>query len=177
MEKPPKKLLVQVRELIRRKHYSIGAEQAYALWIKRYILFHNKRHPIDMGKPEIETFLTHLAVLKVSASTQNQAFNALLFLYHQALNKDLPDTINASRAKKPKRLPTVMTKEEARKVISALTATDQLMAKILCESGLRLMECLMLRVKYIDFEMNQIVVRDGKGMVDRVTLLPESVKP
>jgi integron integrase len=178
MEKTPKKLLDQVSELIRRKHYSIRTEQAYVSWIKRFILFHKKRHPLEMGKKEIEDFLSHLAVnLKVSASTQNQAFNALLFLYQQVLNKDLPDTINASRAKKPKRLPTVMTKEQARKVISALSDTDQLMVKILYGSGLRLMECLRLRVKDVDFEMNQIVVRDGKGKVDRITVFPESVKP
>ena len=109
MEKRPKKLLDQVRETIRLKHYSIRTERAYLSWIKRYILFHNKRHPSDMGKPEIEGFLTHLAInLKLSSSTQDQVFNALLFLYQQVLNKELPDTISAIRAKKPMRLLTVI---------------------------------------------------------------------
>jgi integron integrase len=178
MKKHPKKLLDQVRERIRMKHYSIRTEQAYVSWIRRFILFHNKRHPGDMGKPEIETFLTHLAVsLKVSSSTQNQAFNALLFLYRQVLEQDLPEKIDATRAKGPKRLPTVMTREESLKVINSLSGTHQLMAKILYGSGLRLMECVRLRVKDIDFAMNQILVRNAKGMKDRVTLLPESMKP
>jgi integron integrase len=177
MEKRPKKLLDQVREAIRVKHYSIRTEQAYVSWVKRYILFHDKRHPADMGKPEIETFLSHLAVdLNVSASTQNQAFNALLFLYQHVLDRELPQTINAKRAKKPKRLPTVMTKEEAQRVIGALSGTHQLMAKLCYGSGLRLMECVRLRVKDVDFGMNQIVVRDGKGTVDRATVFPETIK-
>lgn len=121
-----------------------------------------------MGEPEIEAFLTHLAVRgKVSASTQNQAFNALLFLYRHVLGKDLPDKINAKRAKRTKRLPTVMTKEEVSRVITSLSGTRQLMAKLLYGSGLRLMECVRLRVKDIDFRMNQILVRDGKGNKDR----------
>jgi len=177
MEKPPEKLVDQVRGAIRLRHYSIRTEQSYVSWIKRYIIFHNMKHPRDMGRPEIEAFLTHLAVgLKVSASTQNQAFNALLFLYHQVLNKDLDDSINAIRAKKPKRLPTVMTKEEVGRVIGSLEGIYRLMAKLLYGSGLRLMECVRLRAKDIDFQMNQIVVRDGKGMKDRITVLPESVK-
>jgi integron integrase len=130
-----------------------------------------------MGKPEIEAFLSHLAVnLKVSSSTQNQAFHAVLFLYNQVLNKDLDDKISAVRAKKPQRLPTVMTKEETLKVITALSGTHQLMGKLLYGSGLRLMECVRLRVKDIDFGMDQIVVRDGKGAKDRVTVLSENVK-
>jgi len=177
MYKPPKKLLDQVRERIRIKHYSIRTEQAYILWIKRFILFHNKKHPNEMGKQEIETFLTHLAKnLNVASSTQNQAFNALLFLYNQVLDRAFDEKINAIRAKKPRRLPTVMTNEEAMKVINNLSDSNQLMTKLLYGSGLRLMECLRLRVKDIDFGMHQIMVRDGKGKIDRVTLLPESVK-
>ena len=130
-----------------------------------------------MGKQEIETFLTHLAKnLNVASSTQNQAFNALLFLYNQVLDRAFDEKINAIRAKKPRRLPTVMTNEEAMKVINNLSDSNQLMTKLLYGSGLRLMECLRLRVKDIDFGMHQIMVRDGKGKIDRVTLLPESVK-
>jgi integron integrase len=146
--------------------------------MKRYILFHNKRHPNDMGSAEIEKFLSHLAVnLKVSASTQNQAFNALLFLYREVLKKDLDESIHAIRAKRPRRLPTVMTKEETMKVIGALSGDFQLMVKLIYGSGLRLMECLRLRVKDIDFDNNHIVIRDAKGMKDRVTVLPENLKP
>ena len=129
-----------------------------------------------MGKQEIESFLTHLALdLNVASSTQNQAFNAILFLYNQVLHQPLEDTISAVRAKKPRRLPTVMTNDEALAVLSALSGIHQLMAKLLYGSGLRLMECIRLRVKDIDFGMNQIMVRDGKGKIDRVTMLPESV--
>ncbi|CAG0943030.1 Tyrosine recombinase XerD [Candidatus Brocadiaceae bacterium] len=178
MSDKPKKLLEQVRDLIRLKHYSIRTEQTYLSWMKRYILFHNKRHPNDMGSAEIETFLSHLAVnLKVSASTQNQAFNALLFLYREVLKKDLDESIHAIRAKRPRRLPTVMTKEETMKVIGALSGDFQLMVKLIYGSGLRLMECLRLRVKDIDFDNNHIVIRDAKGMKDRVTVLPENLKP
>jgi len=177
MEKRPKKLLDQVRDVIRLKHYSIRTEKAYVSWIRRYILFHNKRHPREMGSQEIEDFLTHLAVNEnVAASTQNQAFNALLFLYREVLKIQLDDSIDAVRAKKPKRLPVVLTKEEVRQVIDAMSGVHQLMAKLLYGSGLRLMECLRLRVKDIDFEQNQIFVRDGKGMKDRVTMLPDSLK-
>ena len=178
MEKRSKKLLDQVRDIIRLKQYSIRTEQAYVSWIKRYIIFHNKRHPRELGKPEIEEFLTNLAVnLRVSSSTQNQAFNALLFLYRHVLNQDLPAGINATRAKRTQRLPTVMTKQEVRRVIGAMSGTHRLMAKLLYGSGLRLMECARVRVKDVDFQMNQLMVRDGKGLKDRVTLLPESVKP
>ncbi len=176
MQKRPKKLLDQVREAIRLKHYSIRTEEAYVSWIKRYILFHNKRHPNEMGRAEIEAFLTHLAVNKnVAASTQNQALSALLFLYREVLRKDLDFPIDSIRAKRPKRLPTVMTKEEAFKVIGCLSGTHQLVAKLLYGSGLRLMECLRLRVKDVDFAQHLIVVRDGKGMKDRVTVLPDAV--
>lgn len=176
MNKPPKRLLDQVRDRIRMKHYSIRTEQAYVSWIKRFILFHNKKHPKDMGNKEIESFLTHLALdLNVASSTQNQAFNAILFLYNRVLHQPLEDKISAVRAKKPRLLPTVMTNDEALAVLGALSGIHQLMAKLLYGSGLRLMECIRLRVKDVDFGMNQIMVRDGKGKIDRVTMLPESV--
>jgi integron integrase len=171
-------LFNRVRDLIRLKHYSIRTEKSYLSWIQRYILFHNNRDPKEMANPEIESFLSHLAVdLKVSAATQNQAFNALLFLYKEVLKKELDDSINAIRAKKPRRLPTVMTKDETMKVIGAIPADHQLMVKLIYGSGLRLMECLRLRVKDIDFENNQILVRDAKGMKDRITVLPDTLKP
>ena len=174
---PPKKLLEQVRETIRLKHYSIRTETAYTDWIKRFILFHNKKHPKDMDGPEIEAFLTHLAVdRKVAASTQNQAFSALLFLYQQVLRKELAVPVDSVRAKQPERLPTVMTKAETLRVINAMTDTWQLMAKLLFGTGMRLMECVRLRVKDIDFEQHIIIVREGKGAKDRVTMLPESLK-
>lgn len=171
-------LFDRVRDLIRLKHYSIRTEKSYLSWIMRYILFHNKRDPKEMANPEIEAFLSHLAVnLKVSAATQNQAFNALLFLYKEILKKELDDSIDAIRAKKPKRLPTVMTKDETMKVIGAIPADYQLMVKLIYGSGLRLMECLRLRVKDIDFENNQILIRDAKGIKDRITVLPDILKP
>jgi integron integrase len=176
MEKRPKKLLDHVRDAIRLKHYSLHTEQAYVTWIKRYIFFHDKRHPKDMGGAEIEAFLTHLAVhQKVAASTQNQALSALLFLYRDVLRQSLDRPIDAIRARKPKRLPTVLTKEEALRVIGYVSGPYELMAKLLYGTGLRLMECLRLRVKDIDFAQHQIVVRDGKGMEDRVTMLPASL--
>jgi integron integrase len=176
VEKRPKKLLDQLRDAIRLKHYSIRTEEAYVSWARRYILFHNKRHPKDMGSQEIEAFLTHLAVdQKVAASTQNQALNALLFLYRHVLRQDLDLPIEAIRAKRPKRLPTVMTREEVQRVLAALSGTHQLISKVLYGSGLRLVECLRLRVKDVDFAQHQIIVRDGKGMVDRITILPDSL--
>jgi integron integrase len=177
MEQHPKRLLDRVRDAIRLKHYSIRTEEAYVNWIKRYILFHNKRHPAEMGAPEVEAFLTHLAVKEnVAASTQNQAFSALLFLYREVLHQDL-GAIDALRAKRPRRLPTVLTKEETLRLIGCLSGTHQLMAKLLYGSGLRLMDCLRLRVKDLDFERRAIMVRDGKGGQDRVTVLPDSLIP
>ncbi len=176
MEQPPKKLLDRVRDTIRRKHYSFRTEKSYVAWVRRYILFHNKQHPQVMGRSEIEAFLTYLAVnRKVSASTQNQAFSALLLLYRDVLNKDLDFPIDSVRAKRPKRLPTVLTKDEVLKVIGCLSGIPQLMAKLLYGSGSRLMECVRMRVKDIDFAQHQIIVRDGKGMEDRVTMLPASL--
>jgi integron integrase len=175
MNERPKKLLDQMRDIIRVKHYSIRTEEAYVGWARRYILFHDKCHPREMGSPEITAFLTHLAVEQnVAASTQNQALCALLFLYREVLGMD-PGSVDAVRAKKPKRLPTVMTREEVMAVLTALSGTNQLIAKLLYGSGLRLMECLRLRVKDIDFAQHQIIVRDGKGMKDRITVLPDSL--
>jgi len=156
MEQRPQKLLDQactelrrsVRDAIRLKHYSIRTGEAYVGWITRFILFHDKRHPNEMGRTEIEAFLTHLAVEQnVAASTQNQAFSALLFLYRQVLHKDLDGPIDALRASKPRRLPAVLTKEEARRVIESMSGVHQLMAKLLYGSGLRLIECVRLRVE------------------------------
>ncbi len=172
---PPKKLLDQVRDAIRLKHYSIRTENSYVDWVRRYILFHNKRHPNEMGAPEVEAFLTHLAVNEnVAASTQNQALSALLFLYREVLKQDL-GPVNALRAKKPKRLPTVLTKEEVHRLFQHMSGTPLLMARLLYGAGLRLMECVRLRVQDLDFDYLTITVRDGKGNKDRVTILPQSL--
>lgn len=174
----PRKLLDQVSDAIRTKHYSYRTEQTYKDWIKRYILYHGKRHPKDMGVPEIQAFITHLAVEKnVAASTQNQALSALLFLYRHVLQIEIDIPSDIIRAEKSKTLPTVLTPQEARAVINNMSGVTQLMAKILYGSGLRLMECVRLRVKDIDFGNHQIIVRDGKGEDDRVTLLPDSLIP
>lgn len=178
MQPAPKKLLDQVREVIRLKHYSRRTEKSYVSWIRRFILFHDKRHPQDMGGREIEAFLTDLAVKrKVASSTQNQAFNALLFLYRTVLKKELEGQINAVRAKRPQWLPTVLSRQEARRVIEAMSGTQQLIVKLLYGCGLRLLECLRLRVKDIDFDRNEIIIRDAKGMKDRVTVLPAAIQP
>ena len=148
MENRPKKLLDRVRETIRRKHYARRTEQSYVHWIKRYILFHNKRHPQEMGSVEVEAFLTHLAIKEhVAASTQNQALSALLFLYREVLHQELERPIQALRAQKPRRLPTVLTKDEVIQVIQCMSGTHQLMTKLLYGSGLRVSECVQLRVK------------------------------
>jgi integron integrase len=174
---PKKRLLDQVREVIRLKHYSIRTEQTYVDWIKRYIVFHGKRHPREMGAPEIEGFLTDLAVRRrVAASTQNQALNALVFLYRQVLHQEAGE-FSAVRARRPRRLPTVLTKAEVLRVLTAMKpGTHRLMARMLYGTGIRLMECVRLRVKDVLFEQNQMIVREGKGAKDRVTLLPESLK-
>ncbi len=173
----PKKLLDQVREAIQRKHYSPRTAESCIHWIKRFIFFHNKRHPDKLGEREIEAFLTHLAVAgRVAASTQNQALSALLFLYRVVLNRKLNLSFNVVRAERPRRLPTVLTREEVRRVLDHLTGTYQLMARLLYGSGLRLMECVQLRVKDLDFAQHQVIVRDGKGMVDRMTMLPDSLR-
>ena len=170
------KLLGQVREKIEEKHYSYRTEESYVGWIKRFILFHHKTHPAQMGAKEVEAFLSHLAVdRKVSASTQNQAKSALLFLYKEVLEIKLPWLENITQARKPQRLPVVLTVSEVQSVLSHISGTWWIMANLLYGSGLRLMECVRLRVKDIDFEMKQIVVRDGKGFKDRITMLPDSV--
>ena len=174
---PKARLLDQVREVIRFKHYSIRTEDAYVQWIKRFIFFHGKRHPREMGATEIEAFLTDLAVRgKVAASTQNQALNALVFLYQKVLHIELGE-FSAERARRPDRLPVVLTKAETANLLAAMKpGTIGLMARLLYGTGMRLMECVRLRVKDLLFEENQILVRDGKGFKDRVTLLPSSVK-
>ncbi|SCY44354.1 integron integrase [Desulfoluna spongiiphila] len=174
---PQTRLLDKVRDKIRLKHYSIRTEEAYTSWIKRYILFHGKRHPKDMGKNEIEAYLTHLATRRnVAASTQNQAFSALLFLYNEVLEIDIDGEIKAFRAKKPVRLPTVMTVDETQRVLAAMTGQYLIMAQLLYGGGLRAIECLRLRVKDVDSGLNQIVVRDGKGQKDRITIFPDVAK-
>jgi integron integrase len=175
MKQSPK-LLDVVRQKIRLKHYSIRTEEAYVGWIKRFILFHGKKHPKDMGQKEVESFLTHLAVEgNVAASTQNQAFNAILFLYKKVLEMDVFNDIEAVRAKTPQRLPTVLTFEEVMSVIDAMSGVFQLIVKVLYGSGLRGIECVRLRVKDLDFLMKQIIVRNAKGMKDRATMLPDNV--
>ncbi len=172
-------LLEQVRAVIRFKHYSLRTEQSYLDWVKRFILFHGKRHPRHMGPQEVRTFLTHLAVEgKVAASTQNQALSALLFLYGQVLQIELPSLKDVERARRPKKLPVVLTRQEAQALLDALSAqpTFQLMGSLLYGAGLRLMECVRLRVKDVDFGYRQLTVRDGKGQKDRVTLLPDRVR-
>ncbi len=176
MEAKPKKLLDQVRDKIRLKNYSYETEKSYVDWIKRFILFHEKRHPAEMGKIEIEAFLTHLAVAKdVAASTQNQALHALLFLYREVLVQPIDLNLKAVRAKRPERLPTVLTKEEVNQVIAQLSGVPQLVAQLLYGSGMRVTECLSLRVKDVDLKQREIVIRAGKGDKDRVTVLPNSL--
>lgn len=174
----PPKLLDQVRTVMRRQHYARRTEQTYAHWIIRFIHFHTMRHPRDMDTPDIEAFLNHLAVnQQVSASTQNQALSAILFLYKQVLDKPLSAKIEALRAKPSQRLPTVLSQSEVRALLNALPAgTHQLIARLLYGSGLRLMEGLRLRVKDIDFAQHQIIVRAGKGDKDRVTILPDTLR-
>ena len=170
------RLLNQVRGVLRRKHYSIRTEQSYVDWIRRFILFHGKRHPSQMGKAEVSAYLTHLAVERdVAASTQNQALSAILFLYRDVLERELEWIEGFKRAKRPARLPVVLTPAETRAVLAQLEGTKWLMASLLYGSGLRLTECLRLRVKDVDFGYGQILVRDGKGAKDRVTMLPQAL--
>ena len=170
------KLLDQVRATLRRKHYSYRTEKCYLAWIRRFILFHDKKHPKMMGQREIESFLTYLAVEgNVAASTQNQALNAIVFLYKTVLNMPFDFPLQSVRAKRPKRLPTVLSKEEVLRVLGCMTGTNQLMAKLLYGSGLRVSECVRLRVKELDLTHHQVIVRDGKGAKDRASVLPESL--
>jgi integrase len=169
------KLLEQVRNTLRVNHYSLRTEEAYLQWIRRFIVFHGKRHPAEMASAEIDRFLSHLAVEgEVSASTQNQALNAVVFLYKHVLKIDLGDFSQFTRAKRPRKLPVVLTSQEVARLLDALEPPFLLMATLLYGSGLRLMDCLRLRIKDLDFGYQQIVVRDGKGNKDRVTVLPVS---
>ena len=170
------RLLDRVRDALRVKHYSYRTEQAYLHWIKRYIYFHQKQHPATLGAAEVTAFLTHLARDRsVAASMQNQALSALLFLYGQVLGVKLPWMDDMVRAKRPIRVPVVLTREEVAALLGQMQGAKWLMASLLYGAGLRLMECLRLRVKDIDFGFGQLVVRDGKGAKDRVTMLPQSL--
>jgi integron integrase len=173
------RLLTQVRLELRARHYSPRTEDAYVSWIKRFILFHNKRHPASMSADEVNAFLSHLAAEKnVAASTQNQALGALLFLYRYVLKDPLPWMNDLVRAVRPARLPVVLTQEEVRAVLNCMSGPSHLVALLLYGGGLRLMECLTLRVKDLDFERGQITIRDPKGKRDRATVLPKSaMKP
>ncbi|MBD9369830.1 integron integrase [Xanthomonas sp. XNM01] len=172
------RLLEQVRQRIRVKHYSLRTERSYVAWIRRFILANGKRHPAQMGAAEVEAFLTALAVQgQVSASTQNQALSALLFLYREVLGIDLPWMENVTRAKRPARLPTVLSVQEVRALLACLDGRVGLLASLLYGTGMRLMEGLRLRIKDVDFQRNEILVRDGKGGKDRRTMLPASLVP
>ncbi len=170
------RLLDAVRARIRAKHYSLRTEQAYLHWIKRFIYFHDKRHPREMGAAEVERFLSSLAVDDhASASTQNQALAALLFLYREVLNVELPWLDGLTRAKQRERIPVVLTQDEVRRVFQHLEGTHLLMVRLLYGTGMRLMECLRLRIKDIDFSRREITVREGKGGKDRITMLPDAL--
>lgn len=170
------KLLDQVREQIRLRHYSIRTEAVYLEWVKRFIRFHKYRHPQEMGAAEVEAFLSDLAVRRdVAASTQNQALSAILFLYKQVLRIELPWMDGVIRARRPQRLPVVLTREEVASVLAQLDGTLWLVANLLYGSGMRLMEVLRLRVKDVEFSRFEILIRDGKGQKDRVTMLPRKL--
>lgn len=174
LQKP--KLLDQVRFAVRTKHYSYRTEKTYVQWIRRFILFHNKRHPVEMDETEIGQYITHLAVNRyVAASTQNQALCAILFLYNEVLRKPIGELNQVTWAKKSEKVPVVLTRKEVKAVLTQLSGTKWIMANFLYGAGLRLSECLRLRVKDIDFEYKQIVVRDSKGDKDRVSILPDII--
>ena len=171
-------LMTQMRVALRSRHYSRRTEQAYCLWVKRFVRFHGLRHPHELAESEINAFLTHLAVDRhVAASTQNQALAGLLFLYRHVLGRPLGDLGEVVRARQPRRLPVVLTRDEAKAVLAQLDGEVLLIAWLLYGSGLRLTECLRLRVQDIDFERREVMVRDGKGGKDRVTMLPRSLAP
>ena len=174
---PPPRLLDRVRDRIRVKHYSLRTEEVYLDWIKRFILFHGKRRPEQMAAPEVEAFLTHLAVRHhVAAATQNQAKSALLFLYKEVLGTELPWLDGAEQAKTPTRLPVVLTRAEVAAVLDRLDGTHALIGRLLYGTGMRIMEALHLRVKDVEFSRHEIVVRDGKGMKDRMAMLPRGIE-
>lgn len=170
-----KKLLDQYSQALRNRHYSLRTEETYLSWVRQYILYHNKRHPRDMGTTEINEFITSLVnVRTVSASTQNQAISAILFLYRNVLQMELDESqILPIRPTKPRRVPTVLSRDEAKRVIANMSGVYKLMTQIMYGSGLRLMEVLRLRVKDLDFANRQIIVRDGKGENDRLTTFPD----
>jgi integron integrase len=171
------RLLDQVRDAIRVRHYSYRTEQQYVAWIRRFIIFHGRRHPRDLGGPEVESFLSHLATDRhVAAATQAQALAAVLFLYKHVMNVDLPWLGSVVRARRPKRLPLVLTRPEVRRVLAELDGQFQLIAGLLYGSGLRVLEALRLRVKDVESDRGILVVRDGKGSKDRVTVLPDSLR-
>ncbi len=171
-----KKLRDQVRDVARLRHLGLRTEEAYWNWIKRFILFHKKPHPRDLSSEDISAFLIHLAVDgQVAASTQNQALNALVFLYRQVLKIELPQIEGIVRARQKRRLPVVLTREETEAVIARLSHINRLLASLLYGAGLRVMESVRLRVKDIDFARGEIIVRDGKGEQDRITMLPQSI--
>jgi integron integrase len=170
------RLLEQLREAINRLHYSPRTEEAYVQWVKRFIYFSGRRHPAELGAEAVTAFLNYLARERdVAAATQNQALAAVLFLYKEVLRRPLPWLDDLERARLPVRVPTVLTRDEVRRLLAALDGVKWLMASLLYGAGLRLRECLKLRVKDVDFGYRQIVVRDGKGAKDRVTMLPASV--
>jgi integron integrase len=172
------RLLDQVRARLRFHHYSIRTEISYVHWIKRFILYHEKRHPRELGASHVRDFLTHLAVEgNVAAATQNLALSAILFLYREVLEMELPWIDGIERAKKPRRLPVVLTRAQVRALLAHLDGTHLLMTRLLYGTGMRLMECVRLRVKDVSLERKEIVVRSGKGDKDRVTMLPESLVP
>ena len=175
-EPRPGRLMDEVRRCLRVKHYSLRTEQAYVGWIRRFILASDKRHPKDMGGPEEEQFLSNLAVQgRVAASTQNQALSALLFLYREVLAVELPWLDNVVRAKRPQRVPSVLSRDEVQRLLLAMEGRPWLLASLLYGTGMRLMECLRLRVKDVDFARNEITVREGKGGKDRRTVLPRTL--
>jgi len=170
------KLLDQVRHALRARRYSLRTEHTYVQWIRRYVLFHRKRHPLEMGAPEVNDFLSDLALNKrVAASTQNQALCAILFLYKRVLHRDIGPLGQVIRARKQRRLPVVLSREEVRRILGQLSGTKWLMASLLYGTGMRLIECLRLRIKDLDFSYQQIFVREGKGGKDRVTMLPQNL--
>ena len=174
MDKP--RLMVRVREAIRVRHYSLRTEEAYLQWVRRFILFHGKWHPENMGEPEVAAFLTHLAVERnVAAATQNQALSAIVFLYSHVLGHELDWLKNVTRAKRPQRLPVVLTREEVQRVLGMMIGINGLLARLMYGTGMRVMESLQLRVKDIDFAYRQIIIREGKGNKDRVTPLAQAL--
>jgi integron integrase len=174
---PKLKFMEQCREVMRFHRLALRTEEAYLQWIKRFIFFHGKRHPQEMGEPEVQAFLTHLAAdRQVAASTQNQALGALLFMYQKVLGRDLEFMEGFERAQRRQRVPVVLSREEVRRLLTAMPEKYRLFCQLLYGTGMRLMEGLRLRVKDVDFERNQIVIHDGKGEKDRVTMLPESLR-